>query len=333
MDNQKKKNKVKDWIIVVFFIVCLAVQIYLYIKNNNGIKSVSELFTQSFLLLMSFVGMLSIFHSKGFDLFVPSFILNKEEEDQKKAINTAIDAFYRNESSYIEANADARTGFIINQLGISKDQFRNMQLNMIKMRCLPLKDMNDAKSKLEKYLSLKAPFVIDMTQIEAAKRTYHDVDYFINFETVMYLQQETRRELAQIMCMLIRDNEQQELTDIDKLIIPYDSNLILGYEVGKLLGKPVVHMRKEKGRLETDKPWDGELKPTDKAIIVHDVLVSANQIMHVFGHIPTTCDVKAVYCLVARTGNQAHGLQVLEDNKRQVYSVMEVDDAYLSSIT
>ena len=350
---QKSANKgKKDIIFIAIFLVLLAIHLVFYIVTN-GFKSVADLFTQTFLLLMSYVGMLSIFHYKGVDALVPNFILEKEEKKQKKFFNECInemnleekirnaaadsmrdsvDQVFDLENSYIRENSDERLGFILSQLGITMEQFETLQLNMVKLRCLPLKNLDDAEMKLKTYLQCQAPFVIDMNNIPSACRTYNAVRFFINFETVMYLQRGTRQELATIMGMLIREKEDTRLSAIDKIIVPYDSNLILGYEVGKILGKPVVHMRVEKGRLERDKPWDGELSPTDKAIIVHDVLVSASQIMHVFRNIPIGCDIKAVYCLVARTDTGANGLNVLKENNKDTFYILETNDVNLSKI-
>jgi orotate phosphoribosyltransferase len=85
-------------------------------------------------------------------------------------------------------------------------------------------------------------------------------------------------------------------------------------------------MRPIEGRIESVKPWDGELKDGDKAIIVHDVLVSASQINHVYDHVLQTVEIKGVFCLVTRTDQSAKGKTILAENKRRLYQVLETDD-------
>ena len=120
------------------------------------------------------------------------------------------------------------------------------------------------------------------------------------------------------------------LSSFDKIVIPYDSNLVLGMELGKQLGKPVVHMRKEKGRIEKEKCWDGALNATDKVIIVHDVLVTSAQIIHALDNLPKTCEPVGVFCLVVR--KEYNGIQEVEKKRVPVSQILSLSDDDIKEI-
>ena len=314
---------------------------------NLALKDiVTDVLEQTILLFGAFIGVLSIFQSKGWDNLVPSFMLKKQEEKQKKLIQEAVeelelpecisktsaqsaresvDQFYKNELGYIRANADVRTTYILSLLGITAEKYEYLQQEIIKMRGMPLVNLDDARNKLRKYLALGEPYIYDVKkmQIPQADLKYNEYRYFINFNTIMFLP-EMQREFSAIMKKLICDNIKP--SEFDKIIVPYDSNLVLGYVVGSALSKPVVHMRPAEGRIDRVKPWDGELNDGDKAIIVHDVLVSATQINHVYDHVLQTVEIKGVFCLVTRTDQSAKGKEILAENKRRLYQVLETDD-------
>lgn len=320
---------------------------------NLALKDViTDVLEQTILLFGAFIGVLSIFQSKGWDNLVPSFMLKKQEEKQKKLIQEAVeglklpecisrtsaqsardsvDRFYKNELGYIEANADARTSYILSLLGITAKKYENLQQEIIKMRGMPLRDLNDAGNKLKKYLAFGEPYVFDVhhMNIPPADLRYKNYRYFINFNTIMFLP-EMRSEFSAIMKELICEN--MKLSEFDKIIVPYDSNLVLGYVVGQAISKPVVHMRYSEGRIDKVKPWDGDLKDGDRVIIVHDVLVSANQINHVYDHVPQTVEIKGVFCLVTRTDPSAEGKAKLAENKRSLYQVLETNDDSITAL-
>lgn len=112
--------------------------------------------------------------------------------------------------------------------------------------------------------------------------------------------------------------------------IPYDSNVILGVEVAKLFGKPVVKMRKDRGKLEIDHLWDGEFSNGNRVLIVHDVLVSGEQIIHTKNHIPSRCEIVALCCLATR--KDVNGLEVLQRENVRVERVIDLSDAEIESL-
>ena len=201
--------------------------------------------------------------------------------------------------------------FFMSQLGITTSQLDNIRLELIRMRCMPLSNLEDAKEKIKKYVKNDYPFVIDQKKIDSARLSYKKVKYYLNFTDPMFLP-DYSREIASWLAFLVQQQTNNFQT-IDKLIIPYDSNFLLGVEVGRCLGKPVVRMRYSKGKIINEQPWEGNLLPSDRVIILHDVLVEAKQIVHALNHLPKTCEILGVYCLITR--KEWDGAKVLKDKK------------------
>lgn len=159
------------------------------------------------------------------------------------------------------------------------------------------------------------------------KRTYNNVDYFLNFHDAMY-SAEYFADFVRVMHLLIC--EKIGVDNFDTIAIPYDSNVILGVEVAKLFGKPVVKMRKDRGKLEIDHLWDGEFSNGNRVLIVHDVLVSGEQIIHTKNHIPSRCEIVALCCLATR--KDVNGLEVLQRENVRVERVIDLSDAEIESL-
>lgn len=213
------------------------------------------------------------------------------------------------------------------QLGVNKEQMDTIRLNLIKMRCMPLKDLKDAREKVKCLVTESYPVMINQNEIDSSKLSYRAVQYYMNFTDMMFLE-DYARELTSILALLIE--EEAPLSDVDKLIVPHDSNFLLGAEVGKRLGKPVVKMRLKQGKIETEKRWEGNLKPDDKVLIIHDILVSGDQIADTLNTLPATCQVLGLYCIVVRKEGAEKSRRIRE--KIPVHRIIELGDEDIRAI-
>lgn len=336
------RKYIKDMIIVGVFLILAILNIIFNIKEE-GFSSIADIFEQVILLLLAFTGLIEIFHYVGWDIFVPNFMLFKKKEERinelKESVNNIIeytiddlmaksmDKYFRKEANFIKDYSEQRVEFVMSQLGINAEQFNSIRLELIKMRCLPLKEIQDAETKIKQFIKCGYPMIVDLTQIDPAKRTYKDVDYYLNFNDAMYID-DSCRELAQAMHLLIC--KKVGVDNFDRLVIPYDSNTILGVEVGKLLGKPVVKMRRDMGRVQYEQRWDGTFNPGDRILILHDVLVSGDQILHIPINIPKSCSTIGLCCLATRT--EGSGLKLLQDENIKVFRILDISDSDIKKI-
>lgn len=323
------KSKIKDAIIIFIFCFFVALEIYSHVtgSTNSGISAsaILELISP---IAVSYVGLIEIFRFLEWDIFVPDFMLRKQKQDRMEDIEQCMKAYFQNEANFIHDYSEEKIGYLLTQLNISTNQLDKIRLNLIEMRCIPLRTMDDAQRKIIEYIKCdEEPMVIHQDHVDSSKLTHGQVKYFVNFIDSMFLPGYCS-EISSVLAFLIKSNV--EIESFDKIIIPHDSNFMLGVEVGKRLGRPVVKMRYEKGRVVQAQCWDGDLKRTDKVIIVHDVLVTADQIVHVIEKIPNTCHVVGLFCLLER--KEWGGHEKLKKKGVSVTSLLSVEDNDVKAI-
>lgn len=330
MSNNKYKPTKKDIILVTVYLsfVIVDVIIYIVLNSSTSISSIiGGIIERIILITLSFVGLIGVGHSSGWSILVPDFFETNLLRKRKEEIHEFIEAYFKYDINFLNDYSEERIQFIMTQLGITSTQLDKLRLELINMRCIPIKTLNDAKNKIEYIIRCDYPIVINQCNIDNSKLCYNRVKYFINFNDLVFIRSYAL-ELAQIISFLI--NTYTNIKTINRIIIPHDSNFLLGIEVGKILSKPVVKMRAEKGRIETEKCWDGKIEPSDKVIIIHDVLVTSEQIIQTLNMLPKTCEVLALYCLITR--KEWDGLKKIEERNISVYKVIALDDKDIATI-
>lgn len=249
-------------------------------------------------------------------------ISNLNNEKTNSVVAKAMEDYFQREAAFISNYNKERINYIISKLGISMEQYNQLQVELIRMRCENINNIEDARNRLKRIIKSDSSIIINQSSIPQEARCYDKVVYFLNFSDIAFIGKNAAY-LAYCLMYLVTDNC-RSLDWFDKIVIPHDSNFILGVEVGKRLTKPIVKMRVGDGRIDKNQHWDGNLDPQDRIIIVHDVLVTGNQIKHVLEHIPETCQVQGLFCLVART--ECGALDILKNENIEVYSLIELSD-------
>lgn len=311
----------KDIILSIIFIGVAIANIISYV-NQSGLTNVGGGIEQTILIMLSFVTLVDIASYANWSILVPDFFEFLKEKKYLKDVQLYVEAYIKADINFLQDFSQERIGFIMSQLGITKSQLDEIRLELIKMRCIPLKNLDDAKEKIKSLATSGYPIIIDQDTIDSSKICYHKVQYYINTMDIMFVP-DYASELSAILSFLVAE-KMADLSKIDKLIIPHDSNFLLGVEVGKKLGKSVVKMRYEKGKIETEKIWDGNLGITDSVIIIHDVLVSGDQIKDTINKIPESCTILGFFCLIVR--KEWNGKEVLRKKEIPCYEVLEIDD-------
>jgi adenine/guanine phosphoribosyltransferase-like PRPP-binding protein len=192
--------------------------------------------------------------------------------------------------------------------------------------------VDDAKSKIKYLIKNKGSGIVIKQDNNPAKRVYPEVKYYINLITCSCYDP----FLFEIACVFKKfiysigeDGKNDiDITKINKLIIPYDSNFRLAYKLSELLRIPFVLMRSsDDGRITVGEPWDGNISHDDEAIIIHDVLVSGDQIKKSIVkiiNIYPTYEIKGIFCLINR--REKHGKQDLEATDYKVFSLLDIND-------
>lgn len=318
--NSKYTLTVKDVILILIFLGAVGVNIF-YSVSEESFAGVSTIIEQTIILTLSFVGLIEVASHIGWTLLVPDFFEYGLEKRRKQEIQVCMDEYFIRDKNFINNYNHEQIEFILSQLGINIKQLEKIHLELIRMRCMPLKSIEDAQEKLRLCIKTGDPLVINQDDIDSSQLVYTSVKYYINLTDAMYIP-DYCQEFASILTFLI--NENQNLSSFDKIVIPHDSNFLLGVEVAKRLGKPVVKIRHDKGRVKRDQRWDGNLKGSDRVIIVHDVLVTSEQVKHALNVLPKSCLVVGFFCIIAR--QEWDGVKQLENRNLPVRSVITLND-------
>lgn len=329
----KYKMTRKDWVYLLIFFLALGVTIG-YDIFYNGFSGVGRLIEQVIILILSFVTLVDVAYCFNWNILVPDFFVHAKEEKHKKEAESYIEEYIKEDINFFQDQSEEKISFIMSQLGINKNQLDKIRLELIKMRCMPLKTLDDAKRKLECLAKNDEPIVIDQKRYDSSKICYKEVRYYINTMDIMFIP-DYASELSSVLAFLISENA--DLQAIDKLVIPYDSNFLLGVEVGRQLGKPIVKMRKGQGKILTEQCWDGKLSPGERVIIIHDVLVSGEQIIDTIHKLSQkNCSIEGFFCLITRTGPKLEGrekvCEALGEKRDHCYEVLTIGDDEIAAL-
>jgi adenine/guanine phosphoribosyltransferase-like PRPP-binding protein len=315
------KATLKDIILTAVYLGLIIINILNYFCKN-GFENIGTVIEETLLIMLAFVTLVDIASYANWSIFVPDFFEFFKEKKHLKDVHAYIETYIKEDINFLQDYSNERISFIMSQLGITKSQLDEIRLELIKMRCIPLKSLDDAKEKIKSLATSGYPIIIDQDKIDSSKICYTKVQYYINTMDIMFMP-DYANELSSILVFLIKEKI-KDISKIDKLIIPHDSNFLLGVEVGKKLGKSVVKMRYRQGKIETEKIWDGNLNITDRVIIIHDVLVSGEQIIDTINKLPESCTILGFFCLIVR--KEWNGKKTLAKKSFSCYEVIEIDD-------
>lgn len=326
----KKLNciKLKDILIYSLILFCIIVIGHNSLKDipkESLLLELSSYIGTIVIILFGFVGIFDFAYTNGLYFLVPSSYEKHINKKYNKIITYGINNFVNSNFEYLNQYDNTRISLLLNQLGISQNDFNLLKIKIIEIKMLPLKTLSDAKVKLKKIIN-NNDIIIKQDEYSSNQLVYKKVKYFINLTNISYID-DYCNELVDILIMLIKETIPNELNHINKIIIPYNSNRLLGLGTAKQLGKSVVNVTQEP-KIFKNECWEGVFDKTyNEGIIVHDVLVTGEQIIKSLDKINTHCTVKYIFCLINRTDNI--GKKEIESKGYKVFSVLDIHDDQL----
>ncbi len=320
----KVSDIIKDIIIYSVVMAILVITGYYCLKDVSKTDFLFELSSYIGTIVIILFGIIGIFdfaNTNGLNFLVPHSYEVYIEEKYKKRVSKAIEYFVSSEVGYMDQYSNNRISFFLDQLGLTQNDFELLKTKIVSIKMLPLKNINDAKKKLEEIIYTGK--IISKQSGPTTKLVYKKVDYFIDFTNIAYVD-DYCNELTDILMMLIQENIAGELSNINKIIVPHSSNRLLGISVSKKLGKSIINVTKEP-RIFNDEFWEGNFdEGMNKGIVIHDVLVTGDQILESLDRINSRCNVKYIFCLINRTDYE--GKKKLEDAGYTVFSLIDLND-------
>lgn len=268
--------------------------------------SINEIFTfigAVAFVLFGIVGIYEFAYANGFHKLLPPFYVNFRTKNDEKIARSMMKTYYKQDLEFIQQYEQERANRILQALGITEKQFHHIQYELVRARVMPQETPEEMAAKLEPMV-YQGDFIIDQTKTPIKQRVYGHVNYFLNLYTALYdsnLCADVGNIMAGYIIWCFSRNNCDD-SDIDYIVVPYGSNLLLGLEVGRCLQKPVIAIQ-EKPRIIKNVCWDGNYKRKasgkNRIIIIHDVLVSGRRIYQSVEKLPPdTYVVDGLYCLI-----------------------------------
>jgi hypothetical protein len=132
---------------------------------------------------------------------------------------------------------------------------------------------------------------------------------------------------------------------ITHIIIPYNSNILLGFGVAKELKVKAVKILKTIPTYHLNKRYEGIVTHDDynpeHMIIVHDVLYTGNQIIESCNILCEELNIQkrnqfefSFFALCARKNEnkEQYGVHILKERGFDVHTIFEFDDQYINDV-
>lgn len=243
------------------------------------------------------------------------------------------------------AHQDELLKKILSVMKLTPAQYQDIPLLFRKLQFEPIEDESTYTDALWE-LCLNENILQDLSIVPSSKKKY-DVNFYLDFTDFLYsnFMQNDNVDLdsmARIIRFLILKHhsppsefheeyeiEERLRTEKYKIAIPPNGNLLLGLKVASILGLNIIRFT-DSERYLTEKRWDGSLDSQDKILIVHDVLVTGNQIQTVIRE----CKQKKINCielysLVVRTDTKFGGKQDIMRSKIPFEYLLALDDSQI----
>lgn len=296
--------------------------------------------TSILIIILSVLAILDVIDMYGVDVKLFSYSKNKRTKEVKRTIRI-IDQYINENKNLFKDNNKDYVNYIIACMGLKNNQREDL-LASIK----DLKDMNRiirSKEDMENAILrlLKDPrILIDLTKTESKRKViYPRLKYYINFTDTINISTVKVRVLS-ILHYHIETTLAgmgMGIGEIDGIVIPTQSNVVLGVELANLLDIEPIIMHEKKCRVYDDQYWDGRLFPGSKLLVIHDIIYSGDNIVDCIDKLPKTCSVLGVISIANRIDkdkllSNKIGRGLIEETGVKVYTAIDLDDSLIQEV-
>ena len=297
---------------------------------------INDSLTNILIVILSVLSIFEVLDMYGVDIKFLSYSKRKKQKEKEK-IEAIIHQYMDAEKNLFRTNIQQYIGYILAELGL-KNRKKELLTTIEELKnanCV-IKTRQDMHKQLDELLSNK-DIVVNLNRADPDRHViYPDLKYYINFSDVMNKTALSER-ISSVLHFLVKEFlNSNNITEknIDKIVIPVGSNILLGLRIANLLGVDPIIMQNKRRRIYEDQYWDGVVEKDDRVIIVHDVLYSGVNIINAIHHLGSHCHVIGVVSLVARTDNYTsnQGLKDIEDMGVPVWCALKINDDYLNNL-
>jgi len=242
-------------------------------------------------------------------------------------IKDLIAEVYREDYSSLIKHEELRVKALLDQLEIRADEFSEYRSEIMKLCSPPAPSLEDCRDQL-KDICLSDVVLIDQKAL--TNPHYTEVEYYVGLTDVMTDSDDygMGSKLTQFMCDLIKSEYSKSRLSQCTIAVPTKGNYLLGYWVSNRLNVPFIKVRKTP-RIRSSQYWDGKLDREKGIIIVHDVTVTADQLIESVDRLPNLMEVESVFSLVRR--NDDRFLSYQDRLEVPLYSLVDINDDWLGN--
>lgn len=285
------------------------------------------------ILIIGIVGVYEYAYLNGLFLFVPPAYVKVKDKISVKQAEKMMQIYYEKDIEFIKEYENYRISHMLQAMGINRKQFNKMKYNIIKARVMPEGDIPEIREKMKSYI-LHKEFIEDLSSLGTHDRKYDDVNYYLNLYLATY-NKSICDSISKTMCGYIINVLGKRVNDIDYIVVPQGSNILLGLRIGELLEKNVMIMFNEE-RIQAKRYWDINYDEhrENKIIVIHDVLVSGKRICESVGKLPkNSFKLLGLFCVSQYMDKSDEAKKELENNKIKKTNVLvEVNEDMLRKI-
>ena len=200
----------------------------------------------------------------------------------------------------------------------------------------PIQSDSDMEKQLRDLLSHQE-VVVYLNRTDKKRHViYPDLKYYINLNDAIYdniIRNQAVRIFQFYINTVLREH-MLSIRDIDGIVIPTESNVLLEIEVAKLLEvQPIIMLNKAR-RIYEDQYWNGTVQDGARLIIIHDVIYSGDNIVDCIEHLPRSCSIVGVISLFNRTDvySKKMGRELIRKTGVPVHCAMDIDDKLIEKL-
>lgn len=303
--------------------------------NNMGINEIYTFVGAIAFILFGVVGVYEFAYVNGIYACVPSLYIKVKQDNYIKQAEKMMKHYYAQDIEFIQEYEKERTSYMLQAMGLEEKQFHHINYEIVKARTQMARSIFALRCKAERILMQKE-FVQNQLEIPKERRVYEVVDYFFNLNTTMYDPQICEC-IGDLMSCFLRLTLEQDVDKIDYIVIPYGSNLLMGLEVGKKLNKKVLQIL-ENGRIDKEKPWDGEYdeNKVNNIVVLHDVLVSGERVYKSIGKLKAgSYNLLGIFCTAKYNNTKFRAIEEFKAHgiaEKNIHCLLEVDKDSLRKV-
>jgi len=323
--------RIKNFIHIILFLVLQTTLIVQLVKQ--GELDVFGIITYLALGIFAYIGLLEIIFRCNLPILLPEFYI---ESCKNICVNSEINKV-----------ASSSVGNIASLLNLTVDEFK-LLLSIKKEEYCSYANIKSSKSSRQDDLENKVKNLLNypLTVTSSNKlisTSMPEIKYYINFLDLM-CNPKFSEDIVQVMYDFIKLKVAPErLEKVTYIVIPYDSNLLLGFGVARKLNKRAIKVVKEIPPYHLEKHWNGCINVNDpvtkeNCMIIHDTLYSGRQVIESWKLLvegQNNSEGKLLFfslCARKSEDENNYGVMVLKKEGFDVYCIDEFDDKSIGKL-